>query len=94
MLRSVKDASLTRDYSHMQNRGSTKQLTQPKISISEKRREKAAFPTLNGSVNLKDVSYSSAVIQGRRRSSWGHPALAPSFEIQKGESNRDTKNWK
>ena len=90
-LRSVKDTALTRDYEHMQNRGKTEQLTQLIILISRKHEEKGAFHAVNGNINLRDVSYSTAVIQGQRRSSWGHQIVTPNSGMHEGELNRNTE---
>ena len=90
-LRSVKDTALTRDYEHMQNRGNTEQLTQLIILISRKHEEKGAFHAVNGNINLRDVSYSTAVIQGQRRSSWGHQIVTPNSGMHEGELNRNTE---
>jgi len=72
----VKDTALRRDYERMQNRRYKKQSTQPAAVVI-------------GNINLRDVSFSTAVIQGRRRSSWSHPIDAPNSPMYEGESNRN-----
>ena len=73
----------SRSENDTQNHGNTQQNTQPKISSSGSHEEKEILPTVNstaiakenanihGNINPGDVSYSTAVLQGQRRSQWG-----------------------
>ena len=81
--RSENDVSLSRDYEHMQNHGKTKQMTEPKMSISGSFEETVIFPTGNSTavtrenahsnenINPRGVSFSTALLQGQRKNPHG-----------------------